>query len=80
MNEKNKVAIITGASKGIGKAIAIGLSKMAYQTVLIGRNKIDLDKVVKVISKKSEQKTDIIQLDITKSESVKITILEILHD
>ena len=77
MNEKNKVAIITGASKGIGKAIAIGLAKMEYQTVLIGRNKKDLNEVVQSISVNSEQKPLAIQLDITNSESVKTIVSEI---
>jgi len=77
MNEKAKVAIITGASKGIGKAIAKGLAQLNYQTILIGRDKNDLDKVAQSITKNSEQEPDTIQLDITDSENVKITVKKV---
>ena len=44
-----KVAIITGASRGIGKACAIALARLGYQTVLIARNEEKLKKVVQEI-------------------------------
>lgn len=34
----NRVALITGASKGIGKVIAIQLAKMDYNLLIVGRN------------------------------------------
>jgi short-subunit dehydrogenase len=50
--EKSKgLAIITGASQGIGSAIAIGLAKDGYRVVLIARNKQNLDKVYDEIMK-----------------------------
>ncbi|MEZ4763732.1 MAG: SDR family NAD(P)-dependent oxidoreductase [Calditrichia bacterium] len=36
-----KVVLITGASRGIGKAIAIKFAEHGYQTVITGRN-VDL--------------------------------------
>lgn len=36
---KNKVAIITGASQGLGKALALHLAKSGFFVVLIARNK-----------------------------------------
>lgn len=69
-----KVAIVTGASKGIGKAIALGLAKLHYQTVLIGRNKRDLEEVHRLITKQGGQKPILFQMDITNQLEVQTTI------
>jgi 3-oxoacyl-[acyl-carrier protein] reductase len=50
-NLKNKNAVITGAGKGIGKAIALALAKEGVNVILIARTQEDIDKVaVKVRS------------------------------
>jgi len=41
---KNKVALVTGAGTGIGKAAAKALLKGGYQVVLTGRNLDRLEK------------------------------------
>lgn len=76
----HKVAVVTGATKGIGKAISIGLAKLGYQLVLIGRDKIDLEKVVAEIIIKSNIIPLTFQLDITDSVKVKKTIQEIINE
>jgi short-subunit dehydrogenase len=43
---KNKVAIITGASSGIGRALAIAMSQEGASVVLAARSKEKLDEVV----------------------------------
>jgi len=78
MNTKNKIAVITGASKGIGRDVALGLSKLGFQTVLIGRNKINLDKVTSEILKHGGLKPVVYRLDITDSKSVKKTVQDIV--
>lgn len=78
MNTINKIAVITGASKGIGRAVALGLSKLNFQTVLIGRNKVNLDKVSSEILKHGGLKPVIHRLDITDSESVKKMVQDIV--
>lgn len=78
MNSANKVAIISGASKGIGKAIAIGFGKMNYQTVLIGRNLEDLKNVSDEIANSGGPLPSRFSLDITDSQKVKETVNEVV--
>jgi len=44
MSLQNNVAIITGASKGIGKAIALSFAKEKMNVVLVARTESDLEK------------------------------------
>lgn len=48
---KDKVAVITGGSKGIGKAIALDLAKAGANIVLAARNENELNQAAKEISK-----------------------------
>lgn len=43
MNSHNKVAIVTGAGSGIGKAVALALLKEGYRVALAGRRKDRLE-------------------------------------
>lgn len=45
LNLKDKVIIVTGAAKGIGAAIAVGLAKEGAIPVIVGRNETDNRKV-----------------------------------
>ncbi|MGK9477860.1 SDR family oxidoreductase [Melioribacter sp. OK-6-Me] len=47
---KDEVTIVTGASRGIGRAIAIRLAKDGGKLVLIGRDKNKLEETVKIVS------------------------------
>ena len=44
-----KVAIVTGASQGIGRGIAIGLAEAGADVVLASRTRADLDEVVALV-------------------------------
>ena len=46
MASHNKVAIVTGAGTGIGKAVALALLKDGYRVALAGRRKEPLERVV----------------------------------
>ena len=52
---KDKVAIITGSSRGIGKATAIAMSKQGVSIVLNGRNQKSLDQVEKLVKDSGEE-------------------------
>ena len=79
MKSFTKIAIITGASKGIGKATALGFGQMKYQTVLIGRNTNDLQAVSEEIKNSGGLQPAYFSLDITNSEMVKKTITEVVE-
>tara|TARA_Y100000590_G_scaffold105224_1_gene119730 strand:+ start:46 stop:747 length:702 start_codon:yes stop_codon:yes gene_type:complete len=49
MNIQNKVALITGSGRGMGRGIALGLAKNDVNIALTGRNQDLLDKVAKEI-------------------------------
>ena len=64
MSKSQKVALVTGASRGIGKAISIGLAEMGYKVALTGRNKRDLESVAQEIKNCSAPAPLLFQLDI----------------
>ena len=43
---KDRVALVTGASKGIGKNIARGLANEGVHVILLARGKDDLERCV----------------------------------
>ncbi len=74
----NKVALITGANRGLGKAIAIGLAAMQYQTVLMGRKPAELEEVANQIQNESSPKAQIVVCDITNTGDVKKAIADLV--
>ena len=47
----SKVALVTGAGKGLGKACAIALAEAGANLVIISRTQRDLNQVSKIIKK-----------------------------
>ena len=64
VNLKGKKVLVTGASGGIGKAIAIELSSNGADLCLTGRNKSELESLQKLIGGNCQ----IIISDLSKSE------------
>ena len=50
-NLKNKVALVSGAGKGLGRACALALAEAGANLIIISRTKKDLDQVAKIIRK-----------------------------
>ncbi len=48
---QNKVALVTGASRGIGQAVAVGMAKAGADVALVSRKLPDLEKVAEEIKK-----------------------------
>lgn len=78
MDSNNKIAIITGANKGIGKAISLGLAHLGYRTILIARNKNDLESVAQKIRTNGGSTPELFQLDITDSFKTKSLLKHII--
>ena len=82
INLKGKIALVTGAGKGIGKACAIALAEAGAKVIILSRTKSDLDKVSKIIKKtKGSSKSfvcDVTQLETFKKVLKKINRLDIL--
>ena len=79
MKTRKGIAIITGASQGIGAVIAKGLASDGYQVVLIARNKENLNKVYNEIRllDKCIQQPIVLPLDLTDSAKVDYEIKNI---
>ena len=69
-NLKNKVALVTGAGKGLGKACAIALAEAGANLIIISRTNKDLHQVSKII-KKFKVKCKSYVCDITNYNEIK---------
>ena len=70
MTSTQKVAIVTGASSGIGKASALALMKEGYAVVFAGRRK-DMLESAAAEGKGMSGKSLVVQTDVTSHESIK---------
>ena len=72
----NKVALVTGSSRGIGKSIATSLLEEGCKIILNGKN----TKLLKNTSKILGNSTSYIVADVTKSSDCSKMIKKIIHD
>ena len=70
MTSTQKVAIVTGASSGIGKASALALMKEGYAVVFAGRRK-DMLEAAAAEGKGTPGKSLVVPTDVTSHESIK---------
>ncbi len=67
---KNKVGVVTGASSGIGKAIALALAKTGTQLCLLGRNPERLE-VIAETARKDSPLVKCFYMDLIKDDDIK---------
>ena len=67
---KNQIAVISGASSGIGKAVALGLAAEGVKTCLLGRKLETLDAIAK-LARKSAPQVLCYQVDLTAAKDVR---------
>ena len=67
INLKNKVAVVTGATKGIGRATAIALHQVGANIIAIGRNQSELN----TLKNKLKTNIKIFSCDVNDYEKIK---------
>ena len=77
-NLKNKTSVITGASKGIGKNIALNLAKNGSDVYLISRTLKDLNKVESLIKNNYKVNVKCFAIDTSNLQSVQEAINSII--
>lgn len=77
---KNKVAVVTGGSVGIGKGIAEHLAKEGCQVVLVARTQKDLDATADELSQRYKAEVKGYSCDLTDFEALKTTFDAIESD
>ncbi len=75
-NLKNKIALVSGAGKGLGRACAIALAEAGANLIIISRTKKDLEEVSKRV-KKYRVKCKMFVCDVTNYDQIKKIINKI---
>ncbi|MDD2476899.1 MAG: SDR family NAD(P)-dependent oxidoreductase, partial [Dysgonamonadaceae bacterium] len=70
---KNKTILVTGASSGIGKSIAVESSKMGASVIITGRNVKTLEETYRQLEGENHLK---IVADMTKYEDIETIVQE----
>jgi len=76
MDFKNKVVIITGASSGIGKALAIAFASRGANLVLAARQYVTLCEITASLEKAHGIKALAVQADVSKEEDCKTMVAQ----
>jgi len=80
MDIKNKIAIVTGASDGLGKQVALKLAKEGVSLALLARNRGRLDEVSQEAERLGSPKVCGYVCDIQDKEQIKKTVQQIEVD
>jgi NAD(P)-dependent dehydrogenase (short-subunit alcohol dehydrogenase family) len=70
MTANGKIALVTGAGSGIGRAVALALHSNGYSVALAGRRSAELDKTAE-LAQSSGRTTLCVPTDVGKPESVR---------
>ncbi len=70
----NRIALITGATSGIGRATAVALSEKNFDVIITGRRKELLEDLEKELLDKSSGKVHMLHFDVRKKEEVDTAI------
>ena len=80
MKFNGKVALITGASRGIGRAIAVEMCKDGADVVLVGRDRASLDETAETcVGSRPGAIAHVITADVADREAMEATVAETLE-
>ena len=71
---EGKIAIVTGGSKGIGRATALALAEEGVSVAICARGMADLENSANEIRSKTGQKVIAVQADTGKPDDIKILV------
>lgn len=71
MGLKGRLALVTGSTRGLGKAIAMALAQEGVEVIINGRRKESVLKTMKEVSDKYRVQTWACPVDVTNNEAIK---------
>ena len=77
---KDRVAVITGASSGLGKQIAFAFAKQGANLVLLARRMDKLNEVMNEIISKYNVNVKIIKCDVTDNENISFAASQVYNE
>ena len=80
MKDNRRIAYITGATSGIGRAIAMNLAKNGYNIIITGRRKKRLEALAEEVAKNTQSKVWISCYDIRDNEAVEKAVESLPKD
>jgi 3-oxoacyl-[acyl-carrier protein] reductase len=80
MEREYKVAVVTGGSRGIGKAVSIELASRGMKVAIFARNQDQLDKTARDIQVKTSQTPLCLVADIGSMQSVQAAFKRVMED
>jgi len=76
MNFRGKRVLVTGASSGIGKAVALRISELGGTLVLLGRDKSRLAEVLGALNTEEHQQHEMVVLDLVAEVETLVDVLQ----
>ena len=78
MTEERKVALVTGAGSGVGRAVSLALQSAGYSVVLAGRRVEELERTA-LLAKTSAGQMLPIPTDVSNADSVRSLFAQLVH-
>jgi NAD(P)-dependent dehydrogenase (short-subunit alcohol dehydrogenase family) len=79
MNGNGKIALVTGAGSGIGRAVSLALHAAGYSVVLAGRRVEKLQATAAAAAKPADERLLVVEADVSQPESVKALFAKIVE-